>query len=455
MQFLVFRRAQPLRLYALLTSLLAFSTPAAAQTKPLSITDAVTLAREKNRDLQIANLAVAKAGQRTREARGAALPTVSAFGQYVYNIQRPVSFLPGNFAGLAENQIANLRVGGDQAVVGSLGVYQPLLQASVKSGIRAAGIDGVRSTAEAAVTASNVVTAVRKAYLNVLITEEQLRLQQQSLGRNVQALRDARSLLLQGRASRVDTLRAYVNVENLRPEILRLSNGIAIAKTVLATTIGLDANEPLTLQDSLHYDGLAQSLTSEQAYAEALEKRPELRQLQLTDELNQEQIRQATAAGRPQLAATGQVQTQAQAYNLRLGDYQWPVNSYVGLQVSAPIYSGGRVRARTEQARITRQQTERELANQQELIRAEVLTSVSSVQEARRRVESQQQTVAAAALGYRITRDRWRAGMASRLDLTDAELALTRTKSGYLQAVYDYQMATIDLDRAVGRTFSL
>lgn len=451
MQFFAFSGAIAFWQYVLVAGLLAFATVAPAQTKPLTISGAVALAQEKNRDLQIANLAVAQASQRTREARGAALPTVSGFGQYMYNFQRPVSFLPGNFAGLADNQIAALRVGGDQAFVGSVGVYQPLFQAGVKSGIRAAGIDEVRSTAEAAVTANNVVTAVRKAYLNVLIIEEQLRLQEQSLGRNVQALRDARSLLLQGRASRVDTLRAYVNVENLRPEILRLSNGIGIAKTILATTIGLDADEPLTLQDSLHFDDKAQPLTSAQAYALALENRPELRQLKLTQELNQEQTRQASTAGRPQLAVTGQVQTQAQAYNLRLGDYQWPVSSYLGVQVAVPIYSGGRVQARTEQARIARQQTDRGLANQQELIRAEVLTSVSSVQETRRRVESQQQTVGAAALGYRITRDRWRAGMASRLDLTDAELALTRTKLGYLQAVYDFQTATIDLDRAIGR----
>jgi outer membrane protein TolC len=101
----------------------------------------------------------------------------------------------------------------------------------VKSGIRAANINEVRSTTEVAITASNVITSVRKAYLNVLITQAQLQLKEQSLKRNQQALRDARSLL-QGRVC--------VNVENLRPEILRLSNG-------LATTIDLEADEPLTL----------------------------------------------------------------------------------------------------------------------------------------------------------------------------------------------------------------
>jgi outer membrane protein TolC len=62
----------------------------------------------------------------------------------------------------------------------------------VKSGIRAANINEVRSTTEVAITASNVITSVRKAYLNVLITQAQLQLKEQSLKRNQQALRDAR-----------------------------------------------------------------------------------------------------------------------------------------------------------------------------------------------------------------------------------------------------------------------
>jgi hypothetical protein len=46
------------------------------------------------------------------------------------------------------------------------------------------------------------------------------------------------------------------------------------------------------------------------------------------------------------------------------------------------------------------------------VIRAEVLIGVSNVQETLRRVEAQQQTVAAA-LSYRITRDQWHAGITS------------------------------------------
>jgi outer membrane protein TolC len=74
------------------------------------------------------------------------------------------------------------------------------------------------------------------------------------------------------------------------------------------------------------------------------------------------------------------------------------------------------------------------------------------VEEARRRIEVQGQTVATAELGYRITRDRWKQGIASRLDVSDAELLLTQAKSNYLQAVYDYLTAGVQLDQALGRT---
>ena len=96
-------------------------------------------------------------------------------------------------------------------------------------------------------------------------------------------------------------------------------------------------------------------------------------------------------------------------------------------------------------------QSSTQLENTRELIRAEVKIALSKVEESRRRIESQGQTVSTAELSYRITRDRWKQGIASRLDLSDAELSLSQAKSNYLQAVYDYLTASVDLDKALGR----
>ncbi len=423
-----------------------------AQIRQLTLDNAVTLALEKNRDLQISGLEISKSAQKLREARGFALPTVEATGQYLHFIQRQVTFLPGQFAGLEEGKIATLRVGGTEAYVGNISLLQPLFARDIGSGIRAAKIYSAISEQESAELQSSVITSVKKLYLDALITGEQLRLVEQSIVRNEQALKDSRSLLAQGRASRVDTLRAYVTIENLRPEIIRLRNGVEIAKTLLKVNIGIAESETIELLDSLAYDGKVPVLSNEAALAEALKSRPEVSRLKLSQKLSSEQIKRESSAYLPRLSAIGQVQTQSQANDLRLGSYQWPVSSYVGLQLSVPIFNGFRTAARVQQARITKLQSEKQLENVQESIRAEVKVALSKVEESRLRIASQTQTVSTAELSYRITRDRWKQGISSRLELADAELALTGAKSNYLQSVYDYLNASVELDKALGVT---
>ncbi|MFD1142561.1 TolC family protein [Larkinella insperata] len=428
------------------------SLPAPAQPRPLTMQSAVRLALEKNRDLQVATLETAKATEKIREARSYALPTVSASAQYLYFPLKQVSFLPGSFVGLGENDLATFRVGGSNAFLGGVAVSQPLFQAGIGSGIRAAQLLENASAEERNEVRASVVTEVKKAYLDVLITQAQLRLQQQSLVRNEQAMKDARSLLAQGRASRVDTLRAFVSVENLRPEIIRLTNQVEITKTVLKRTMGLDEREIVDLQDSLHYDSGAFVAPGADAFLDAVQARPEVHRLELTEKLNREQIALQTAERAPKLSAIGLLQAQAQANHLRLDHYNWPLSSYIGLQLNVPIFSGFRTVSRIQQAVISRQQSETQLLNLKEVVRAQVKISLSNVEESRLRIATQQQTVTVAELGYRITRDRWKQGIASRLDLSDAELSLTQAKSNYLQAIYDYLTATVELDKVLGHT---
>ncbi|MFD2934244.1 TolC family protein [Spirosoma flavum] len=430
---------------------LILGQPIQAQVHQLTMDNAVKLALDKNRDLQVATLETAKSAQKVQEARGYALPTVAGSAQYLYYINKQVSFLPGSFVGLSDNQLATFRVGGSNALLGGVTVSQPLFQASVRSGIRVAQLDESATTEALNDVRATVVTVVKKAYLDVLITQEQLRLQQQRVARNQQALKDSRSLLAQGRASRVDTLRAFVTVENLRPTVIQLTNRIGITKTILKRTMGLDELEIIDLQDSLRYDEALFSSPGSDAFLDAVQARPEVRRLELIEKLNREQIVLQAAEKQPKLSAIGLVQSQSQANNFQLGDYKWPVSSFVGLQVNVPIFTGFRTNSRIQQAQITRRQSETQVANLKAIVRAEVKIGLANVEEARLRIETQHQTITVAELGYRITSDRWKQGISSRLDLSDAELSLTQAKSNYLQAVYDFLTATVDLDKVLGR----
>jgi outer membrane protein TolC len=55
-----------------------------------------------------------------------------------------------------------------------------------------------------------------------------------------------------------------------------------------------------------------------------------------------------------------------------------------------------------------------------------------------------------AQLSYNIIQYRYKNGVSPRLELTDAELALSTAQSNYLEAVYDYLSARIELRRLTG-----
>jgi len=117
-----------------------------------------------------------------------------------------------------------------------------------------------------------------------------------------------------------------------------------------------------------------------------------------------------------------------------------------------PIFTGFRISARVEQARIARLQVIARYADLKANIRTEVEVRLSAFREAQKRIEVQSKTISVAERSYRISQLRFREGIGSRLELSDAELQLNKAKTNYLQSVYDYIMASVQLDRTLGRS---
>jgi len=83
-------------------------------------------------------------------------------------------------------------------------------------------------------------------------------------------------------------------------------------------------------------------------------------------------------------------------------------------------------------------------------LRTAVKQAVSIVRETAARIQTRINVKETAKLSYEITQYRYAKAVASRLELTDAELAYTEAQSNYLEAVYDYLSAKIEMDRTMG-----
>ncbi|MEI6638406.1 MAG: TolC family protein [Chlorobium sp.] len=414
----------------------------------LTLEDAVRIGLEKSRTLEIARLDRAMADQKIRESWSDVLPHISVSSSYTRTLKPSVLLMP-------PNQIAPtgvLTTSSDNQARGSIDLRQTLFDQSAFAGIRAAGI--VRNMSDEAYRGAeaNVVTDIKLAYFDALISKEQLLLLEQSMARWEQSRKDTRAMFRQGVVADIDTLKAWLSVENLRPELMQAENRVASSMTRLKNVMGIPVDSSVALGSKLVVSGASYPTDIAEAYREAVEARPELRQLDYQVQAEGEKVNAARAEHFPLLSAFGKLESQtAFKDGTSPSNANWPTSSSVGLQLTMPLFTGFRISSKVEQAKIGQLQTRTRYEELKANIRAEVELRVLNVKESQKRTEVQSKTISVAERNYTISQLRFKEGIGSRLELTDAELQLNKAKTNYLQAVYDNLAATTQLEKALGR----
>ncbi|MCQ9639513.1 TolC family protein [Chryseobacterium sp. WG14] len=423
-----------------------------AQKRTMSLTDALEMAKQGNKALQVQVLEEINAKEKTRETKGALQPTISANFGYSYYFDRQVIFMPGSFAGTSK-PVQDIAVGGKNIYNGLISVYQPVFTPALHHLTKASKINEKIENEKTGDLKSKVALQVSTRYLDILMMNNQLGLLDQSLQRNFKALQDSRALLVQGKGLKSDTLRSFIAVENLKSSISYLKNNAEVSGIELKRLIGLDDASELELTDVLELGieaDKSEFYQIDEAFKIAVANRKDLNIQKLSIDLQQKKLKATQAMLLPQLSLIGQYQVQAQADDMRFGEYSLPRTSFLGLQVTVPIFNGYRTRSQISQEKIKGQQEDIRLNDIKDKVKTELATIISKWKEANTQMDIQETTVQSAELNHRMMEDRFKNGLGSRLELTDAELALTQAKINYLNAVYNLRTLHIELQNALG-----
>lgn len=420
----------------------------AQQTRSLSLQDAVHLASRNNRTLKASALDISMAGEQVRVAKSLSLPSAQLGAAYTHYFALPAFF------GFGENgsssKIPYSRIGGRDQFSGTVSASYPVYNPVAAPSRRAAQLQEKMSHSYYGQSSIDVAADVQQTYLGILVLGERLKLQRESLQRNEKALADSRSLLAQGRGLRVDTLRAYTAVQNLQPDILKLNYAIEVGKQQLITLMGLDSLSEISLTDSLAVNA-PQAIPNESSlYEEALRQRPDLQALNLQQQVSEQQTSLAKAAKLPVVNILGQYQIQSQARKLDFANAYWPSASFAGAQVVLPLFTGYSNQAKIKQAELAQQQSAIRITEAQQALKTTVKQVIANLKETNDRMQTQLKVKETALLSYDIVAYRYAKGVTSRLELTDAELALTAAQLNYLESIFDYLSAEIELARTRG-----
>ncbi|WP_439557119.1 TolC family protein [Dyadobacter sp.] len=421
----------------------------AAQKQTISLEEAIEQAKSHNRELRIDSLGVNKSRQQTAITRGLLLPNISLSGQYQHYFQRPVFFgLNGNSA--SSERIDYARFGGEDVAGAQVSLVQPIYNSGTRHEIARRKLFEKQSQLSYRDREVNVIASVKQNYVRQLVLNERLKLQQESILRNKKALADSRYLLAQGKALRVDTLRAYTLVKNLEPDVLRLTYALQVSQQELRYLLGDAQQTEYVLSDSLRLSP-ADSIPSETgAYRLSVQQRPDLQLLNLNKEIADKEVQLSKSARLPVVSFISQYQLQTQTNQFRFGNAGYPPVFFAGIQFAIPIFNGNQNVNRVALGKIERQQADIVYTNAQEQLKTQIKQVLASLVETSERIKTQQNVSQTAELSYSITKYRYEKGVATRLELMDAEFALTTAKANYLESVFDYLSAKIELDRISG-----
>ena len=131
-------------------------------------------------------------------------------------------------------------------------------------------------------------------------------------------------------------------------------------------------------------------------------------------------------------------------------NFRWTPYSVIGVSLSIPIFQGGQRYNRIKQARIQLDQMAWTRENLTRNINSQVTLAMENIQLNVKQISSSRESVAEADRAHIIQKKSFEIGAASYLELRDSELSLTRAKLAYYQSMYNYMVATSDLELLLG-----
>ncbi len=297
----------------------------------------------------------------------------------------------------------------------------------------------------------SVARDVVKFCYDVIYASALIRVQEEYLSIAKQHLAEARAKYKQGLASNLDVLNQKVKVENIEPLVLQAKKNFELGNLYLRQILNRDPEDKLYLTWTPEDMLLPKTEPLEELYKRAIENRPELKLAKLAADAAYYQVKIVRSGHMPTLALFGDYTYNAATEHglpQHRTDYYWSSNA--GVQFSLPLFEGGRVSSQVTQKELEYEQQMTNYQNALKNVRIQVKDAWLNLEEARTRIEATKGVVDQARKNLTAQMKRYRAGLASQLELNDATANVNQSDLQYVQAVYDGATALADLKFAVG-----
>ncbi len=462
----------------------------------LALEEAIRIALENNPEFRIQLAQGESALWREREARGDFLPSVNASSSFGYTAS-------------GERRFQSVGLGTQPAVYSSSYSLNMSLSMSGATLLRPSLVREQNAATDARIEGAGfgLEDQVTQAYLQVLQADEELRQARAELDRTRTYVRQAEAQVEVGAGTPLDIRRAEVQEGQAEVRLLQAENAAATSRLALGRVMGVPVEVGTRL--STTFELFDPDLDPDALLDRALERNPVLRATRrqaaaastqarmarmqyypslslsaglsgsvfepadlgplLSDRIGQlgnqyesclqdNRIRDllgdaprncaALDPADPEVAAEARRQVREQNRGFPFDYNTQPLS--LSLSFSIPVFTGFSRQLQVEEARVGAF-TAREQVRVEELrLRSEIESVVRAVQTARRTVDLQTRIRETAAEELRLAQERFRLGLASSVEVVDAQANLSQAERDEISAVYAFHLSLAGLEGLVG-----
>jgi len=288
-----------------------------------------------------------------------------------------------------------------------------------------------------------VVLAVGFTYLQAIADEARVETATAQVDTAQAIYSQASDQVSAGTSPEIDGLRAKVEMQTRRQQLIRAKNDLGIQKLALARVIGLAAGQEFEFTDKT-LDQPFQAPTVEEALQRAYTSRSDY-QAAMAAVRAAEFSRKAAFAGYfPSLQFNADYgiggqhpSTATQVYDVRG-------------TLSIPLFQGGSVHGDVLQAAAKLTESRERLANLRLQIDSDVRTALLNLQASAEEVEVARSNIELADATLAQSQDRFKAGVADTVEVVQSQQTVASSHEQFISSLYNYNSSKISLARALG-----
>jgi outer membrane protein TolC len=300
-------------------------------------------------------------------------------------------------------------------------------------------------------TRAQLALDVAQAYFDALLSDRLVTIAEATLVQAESTAEQVRQQRAAGRVAEFDLVRAQVTRDNQRPEVIRQRNARDVAYLRLKQLLDFPLDTELRLVASLEDAVLpapavrfAGAIAAAEAGTMTDRVRAPIAQAENDVQQSEAAIRIARAQRLPSMSLSSSYGRVAYPSGFE-GFGNWRTNWTVGIAAQVPLFTGGRFRADEMAARAALAETQARLHLTRELATLDEASARLELANARAAWEATAGTVQQARRAYEIADLRYREGLSTQLELSDARLLLQQAQANQARAARAVQIARVRL----------